>query len=147
MSSVIEIGISKEKGGKIINLNDVEVFKGEGIINDRKCTKNNNKEKQITLIEIENIEYYNAISYTNFPASYFRRNLVTKNVKLNELLNKEFFIGDVKVFAHDLCRPCNYLQKLLKKDNIIKELLDKGGLRCEVLSSGKIYVGDLIKFN
>tara|TARA_B100001175_G_scaffold262142_1_gene231453 strand:+ start:310 stop:753 length:444 start_codon:yes stop_codon:yes gene_type:complete len=147
MSSVIEIGISKEKGGKIINLNDVEVFKGEGIINDRKCTKNNNKEKQITLIEIENIEYYNSISSTNFPASYFRRNLVTKNVKLNELLNKEFFIGNIKVFAHDLCRPCNYLQKLLKKDNIIKELLDKGGLRCEVLSSGKIYVGDLIKFN
>ena len=147
MSSVIEIGISEEKGGKIINLNDVEVFKGEGIINDRKCKKNNNKEKQITLIEIENIEYYNSISSTNFPASYFRRNLVTKNVKLNELLNKEFFIGNIKVFAHDLCRPCNYLQKLLKKDNIIKELLDKGGLRCEVLSSGKIYVGDLIKFN
>tara|TARA_B100001559_G_C16147798_1_gene460497 strand:- start:11 stop:454 length:444 start_codon:yes stop_codon:yes gene_type:complete len=147
MSSVIEIGISKEKGGKIINLNNVAVFKGEGIINDRKCKKNNNKEKQITLIEIENIEYYNSISSTNFPASYFRRNLVTKNVKLNELLNKEFFIGNIKVFAHDLCRPCNYLQKLLKKDNIIKELLDKGGLRCEVLSSGKIYVGDLIKFN
>ena len=145
MSSVIEIGISKEKGGKIINLNDVEVFKGEGIINDRKCKKNNNKEKQITLIEIENIEYYNEISYTNFPASYFRRNLVTKNIKLNELLNREFFIGNVKVFAHDLCRPCNYLQKLLKKDNIIKELLDKGGLRCEVISSGKIYVGDIIK--
>jgi MOSC domain-containing protein YiiM len=147
MSAVIEIGISKEKGGKIINLNDVEVIKGEGILNDRKSKTNNDKAKQITLIEIENIEYYNEISTTNFPASYFRRNFVTKNVKLNELLNKEFFIGNVKVFAHDLCRPCNYLQKLLKKDNIIKELLYKGGLRCEVLSSGKISVGDLIKFN
>ena len=145
MSTIVEIGITKEKGGKIINLNDIEVLKGEGILNDRKCKENNDKKKQITLIEIENIRHYNEISSTNFPASYFRRNLVTKNIKLNELLNREFFLGNVKVFAHDLCRPCNDLQKLLKKDNIIKELLDKGGLRCEVISSGKIYVGDIIK--
>ena len=74
MSTIVEIGITKEKGGKIINLNDIEVLKGKGILNDRKCKENNDKKKQITLIEIENIRHYNEISSTNFPASYFRRN-------------------------------------------------------------------------
>jgi len=60
------------------------------------------------------------------------------------LLNKEFYIGKVRVKAHDLCRPCKYLQELLKQNNIIKEFLHKGGLRCEILTSGKICIGDKI---
>ena len=32
----------------------------------------------------------------------------------------------------------------LEKDNIIKEFLRRGGLRCEILSSGTINVGDKI---
>ena len=59
--------------------------------------------------------------------------------------NKEFFVGDVKLKAHDLCWPCKYLQNKLNRDNFVKELLHKGGLRCEILSSGMINVGDIIK--
>jgi len=33
----------------------------------------------------------------------------------------------------------------LGKDNIIKEFLRRGGLRCEILISGNIKVGDEIK--
>jgi len=33
----------------------------------------------------------------------------------------------------------------LKQKNIIKELLLKGGLRCEILTSGKIFIGDKIE--
>jgi len=36
------------------------------------------------------------------------------------------------------------LQEKLNKKNIIKEFLRKGGLRCRILSSGTIKVGDLI---
>ena len=69
----------------------------------------------------------------------------TENIKLNDLVGKEFFIGNVKLKAHDLCRPCKYLQVKLNQKNFVKELLLRAGLRCEVLSSGKIYVGDIIK--
>ena len=145
MSTIVEIGITKEKGGKIINLNDIEVLKGEGILNDRKCKENNDKKKQITLIEIENINYFNNISKTNIPPINFRRNIITENIKLNDLVGKEFFVGNVKLKGHDLCRPCKYLQKKLKRNNFIKEFIHRGGLRCEILSSGKINVGDIIK--
>ena len=145
MGKVVEIGIVNIKGNQIQNVNNVEALKGKGLQNDRKFSENNQKERQITLIEIENINHFNKISKTNIPAVDFRRNIITKNIKLNDLLDKEFFVGNVKLKAHDLCRPCKYLQEKLKQENFIKEFLHTGGLRCEIMSSGKISIDDLIK--
>ena len=115
------------------------------MLNDSKFEENNQKQRQITLIEIENINHFNKISKTNIPAIDFRRNIITENIKLNDLVDKEFFVGNVKLKAHDLCRPCKYLQEKLKQENFIKEFLHTGGLRCEIMSSGKISIGDLIR--
>ena len=144
MSQVIQIGIHESKGDEVRAIDTVEAIKGKGLVNNRHFKENNEKRSQITLIEIENINYYNNISKTQIPSINFRRNIITSGIRLNELLNKEFYIGKVSVKAHDLCRPCKYLQELLKQNNIIKEFLHKGGLRCEILSSGKICVGDKI---
>ena len=145
MGKVFKIGIANIKGNQIQNVNKVEALKGKGLQNDRKFSENNQKERQITLIEIENINYFNNISKTNIPPLDFRRNIITENIKLNDLVGKEFFVGNVKLKAHTLCRPCKYLQDKLKRNNFIKEFLSKCGLRCEILTSGKINVGDIIK--
>ena len=145
MGKVHEIGIYKNKGDEIVNVNNVEAIKGKGLVNERHFKENNEKRCQITLIEIENINHYNRITGTTIPAINFLRNIITKGIQLNELVGKEFFIGAVKVKAHDLCRPCKYLQESLHQKNIIKELLLTGGLRCEILSSGRIYINDQIK--
>ena len=144
MSKVIEIGISKKEGGKIINVNQVEAIKGEGLVGEKHFRKNNEKKRQITLIEIENINHYNKITGTQIPAINFLRNIVTEGIRLNVLVGKEFFIGKVKVRAHDLCRPCKNLQESLQQKNTVKELMHTGGLRCEILSSGKIFINDQI---
>ena len=145
MSTVHEIGIHKNKGDKPHNVVFVEAIKGRGLLYDRNFREKAGVIYQLTLIEIENINYYNKISKTQIAAIDFRRNIITTGIKLNELIHKKFYIGKVKVKAHDLCRPCKYLQESLKQKNIIKEFLQKGGLRCEILSSGKIYIGDQIK--
>ena len=145
MGKVVEIGIANIKGNQIQNVDKVEALKGKGLQNDRKFSENNQKGRQITLIEIENINYFNNISKTNIPPLDFRRNIITENIRLNDLVGKEFFVGNVKLKAHDLCRPCKYLQDKLKQNNFIKEFLHKGGLRCEILNSGNISVGDIIK--
>ena len=142
---VVKIGISKNKGNKIVNLNVVEAIKGKGLVNERHFKENNEKRCQITLIEIENINHYNKIYGTSIPAINFLRNIVTEGIRLNELVGKEFSIGSVKLKAHDLCRPCKYLQEKLKLNNFVKEFLHKGGLRCEILTDGKINIGDTIK--
>ena len=145
MGKVHKIGISKNKGNYITDVNEVNVVRGMGIENDRFFKKDNNKISQITLIELENINYYNKIYNENIPAINFRRNIITEGIKLNDLLNTEFFVGEVKLKAHDLCKPCKYLQESLNQKNLVKEFLHKGGLRCEILNSGKISIGDMIK--
>tara|TARA_B100000029_G_scaffold508889_1_gene596805 strand:+ start:80 stop:598 length:519 start_codon:yes stop_codon:yes gene_type:complete len=145
MGKVVGIGIANTKGGCIQNVTNAEALKGKGIKNDRKFRLNNEKECQITLIEIENINHFNNISETNIPPVEFRRNIITEGIKLNELVGKEFCIGNVKLKAHDLCRPCKYLQSKLGVNNFVKEFLLKGGIRCEILNNGKIVVGDIIK--
>ena len=145
MGKVVEIGITSKKGEQILNVDGIEAIKGKGLLNDRKFKEKNQKGCQITLIEIENINYFNNISKIYIPPINFRRNIITKNIRLNELIGKEFLVGKVKLQAHDLCEPCKYLQDKLKQNNFIKEFLHKGGLRCEILTNGKINVGDIIK--
>ena len=144
MGKVLEIGISENKSNKIVNVDDVEAIKGKGLVGEKHFKEGNNMRCQITLIEVESINHYNKITGTTIPAINFLRNVVTKEIQLNVLVGKEFFIGTVKVKAHDLCKPCKYLQESLQQNNIVKELLHTGGLRCEILSSGKICVDDQI---
>ena len=110
MGKVHKIGISrnqinqKELGSchfPVDQVNEIEVIQGKGIVSDRYFLENNEKRKQITLIEIENIDFYNKISQTNIPAIKFRRNIITEDIRLNDLLNKEFFVGKIKLKAHD----------------------------------------------
>jgi len=75
----------------------------------------------------------------------FLRNIITKNIELNNLIGKKLTIGKTELEGIDLCRPCKNLQETLGHDNIIKEFLRKGGLRCKILVSGKIKLGDQIK--
>jgi len=144
MFKIIEIGITKKNNQKlkIEKVNNIEVVAGKGIKGDRNYHDFNEPRKQITLIESENIDYYNQKFNTNFSYLDFRRNLITKNIHLNELVGKKLSIGQIDI---QVCRPCNYLQEILGKDNIIKEFLRRGGLRCEILFSGNIKVEDEIK--
>tara|TARA_Y100000590_G_scaffold151522_1_gene174107 strand:- start:2277 stop:2717 length:441 start_codon:yes stop_codon:yes gene_type:complete len=145
MAKVLEIAISKNFKGKMITTAKAQAVAKKGLVNDRHYKDNNDKKCQVTLIEIENIEDYNLRFGTSIPPINFRRNIITKGIKLNELIGKEFDIGKVKVKGHDLCRPCISLQTTLGKENVIKEFLRKGGLRCEILIGGIISVGDKIK--
>ena len=145
MSEVFKIGITKNTNDEILEVNEIKLLAGKGIIGDRHFNENNQDRNQLTLIESENIDYYNKAFNTNFTYLDFRRNLVTQNIQLNDLIGQTLSIGEIKIKAHDLCRPCKSLQKKLGKDNIIKEFLRRGGLRCEILNSGNIKIGDNIK--
>ena len=145
MSKVVEIAVSENPRGQMKSVNNVEAIAGKGLVNHYHFKNDNDKRRQITLIEIENINHYNQISGASILPRDFRRNIITEGIRLNELVGSEFFIGNVKVKAHDLCRPCKYLQESLKQKNLVSELLHKAGLRCEILANGKIFVGNEIK--
>jgi len=144
MSEVIKIGIAKSKSEEIQEVNEINLSAGRGIIGDRYFHEKNEDRNQLTLIESENIDYYNNKFNLKIPYLNFRRNIVTKGIKLNDLVGKKLIIGKIEAKGIDLCRPCKSLQKNLGQDNIIKEFLRMGGLRCEILSSSNIKVGDEI---
>ena len=144
MSVVCEIGITEKNNQEIEKKESIEVVASKGIVGDRYFHDFNGDREQITLIESENIDYYNNTFNTKFTYLEFRRNIVTKNIKLNDLVGKTILVGNIKLKVNDLCRPCKNLQQRLGKSNIIKEFLRRGGLRCEILSSGTINVGDKI---
>ena len=145
MSEVFEICIADKSGNEMIKVTNVQAVVEKGIINDRYFNENNDVDIQITLIESENIDYYNSVSGSNISYINFRRNIITKGMKLNELVGKELLIGAVRIKVHRLCNPCRYLQEKLKQKNFIKKLVNKSGLRCEILTSGKISINDEIK--
>ena len=144
MSIVYEIGITEKNNQEIEKKDTIEVVASKGIVGDRYFHDFNGDREQITLIESENIDYYNNTFSTKFTYLEFRRNIVTKNIKLNDLVGKTIQVGEIKLKVNDLCRPCKDLQQRLGKSNIIKEFLRRGGLRCEILSSGNINIGDKI---
>tara|TARA_B100001250_G_C19761006_1_gene772460 strand:+ start:594 stop:1040 length:447 start_codon:yes stop_codon:yes gene_type:complete len=145
MSKVFKIGITSLNNQKITEVESVEVVADKGIVGDRHFREYNDPYSQLSLIESENINYYNIKYSLNIPYVEFRRNIVTEGIQLNNLIGKRFLLGSVELEGIDLCRPCRHLSELLNQDNIIKEFLRKGGLRCQILSSSKIDVGDVIK--
>ena len=93
----------------------------------------------------ENIDDYNIKFGLNIPYINFRRNVVTKGIQLNDLIGKKLKVGNVELEGIELCRPCRHLTEMLDQKNILKEFMRKGGLRCQILSSSKINVGDKIE--
>jgi len=145
MPEVYKLGISIEHNQSINEVNSINVLANQGIIGDRHFKKFNDPYNQLSLIESENIDYYNIKYSLNIPYINFRRNVVTKGIQLNDLVGKKILVGNVELEGIDLCRPCRHLTEVLGQNNIIKEFLRRGGLRCQILSSSSIKIGDQIK--
>ena len=145
MSEILKLGIAEKNNFPINEMDSIKVLANQGIVGDRHFSKFNDAYNQLSLIESENIDYYNMKYGLNIPYLDFRRNVVTKGVLLNDLVGKRFFVGEVELEGIDLCRPCRHLCEVLNQDNIIKEFLRKGGIRCQILSSSNLNVGDKIR--
>ena len=145
MAEVYKLGITKDNNKKIQEVESIEVIANKGVIGDRHFKDYNDPYCQLSLIESENIDYYNTKYGLNISYVDFRRNIITKKIQLNDLIGKNFFIGKVQVEGIDLCRPCRHLTEILNQENILKEFLRKGGLRCRILTSSTISIGDKIK--
>ena len=145
MPKVLKLGVTNTNNKEIEEFDSIDVIAGKGIVGDRHFKDFNDPYCQLSLIESENIDYYNVKYGLNIPYVNFRRNIVTKGIKLNDLIGKKLKIGEVEVEGIDLCRPCRHLTEMLGQVNILKDFLRKGGLRCQILSSSNIKIGDSIK--
>jgi len=144
MSEVYKLGISVNNNKPIDEVSSINVLANKGVVGDRHFKEFNDPYNQLTLIESENIDYYNIKYSLNIPYVDFRRNIITKGIKLNDLVGKKILVGKVQLEGIDLCRPCRHLSEVLGHENIIKEFLRKGGIRCQILTTSSIKISDKI---
>ena len=145
MAEVFKLGITADNNQPIMEVHSIEVLANKGIVGDRHFHDFNDPYNQLSLIESENIDEYNIKFGLNIPYIDFRRNIITKGIKLNDLIGKKLKVGNVELVAIELCRPCRHLTEMLDQNNILKEFMRKGGLRCQILTSSKINIGDKIE--
>ena len=70
-----------------------------------------------------------------------RRNVVTRHVRLNEMVGKRFRVGPVTLEGLELCEPCRLFAKRTHKE-ALQFFSGKGGLRATIVTGGVFVVGD-----
>ncbi|MGB3243598.1 MAG: MOSC domain-containing protein [Sulfitobacter sp.] len=96
--------------------------------------------REVTLIEIETLEALARDHDIELSADAHRRNLTTRDVPLNHLVGKTFWVGDVQLRGGRLNTPCRYLDLLLGAS--VCDLLEhRSGLNCSIVKGGVITPG------
>jgi MOSC domain-containing protein YiiM len=116
----------------------VSAIAGKGLEGDRHFNARGARPGgAITLIEAEVLED------VGLSGPQSRRQVVTRGVRLDDLIGRRFFVGEVECEGVEICEPCLHLQRLTRP-GIIDDLLHRGGLNADVVSSGTIAVGDTV---
>jgi MOSC domain-containing protein YiiM len=143
---VERIFISPERGAEQVECEQITLQSGMGAVGDRNFGVCKHPGQNLTLIEAEEIELFCAEHARTPDLTLTRRNLVTRGVRLNDLVNVEFTIGTVKLRGVELCEPCAIFGNALSSESltpasVIKRWVGRGGLRADVLTNGEIVRG------
>ena len=125
----------------------VEIVAGAGIRGDRYFGAQDEPGQNITFVEAEAIERFGAANGLSLMPSATGRNVVTRGVRLNELVGRTFSVGGLRFRGVELCEPCLTLGEALAPlasltpAQVVREWVGRGGLRADVLSDGELAVG------
>ncbi|MDP2627073.1 MAG: MOSC domain-containing protein [Candidatus Rokubacteria bacterium] len=101
--------------------------------------------REITLIETETLDALAKTLNIKLPAVEARRNIATSGAPLNHLVDREFWVGEVRLLGARLCEPCMHLEQLTRLQGVMSGLVHRGGLRARILNEGVIRTGDAIR--
>ncbi len=147
---VVHIHIAPRAEATMVPVPEVNAVAGRGLEGDRYFLKSGTYSetpgsgREVTLIAIEEIEAVAREAEIRLPAGESRRNITTRGVALNDLVDREFRVGNVVLRGTRLCEPCEYLQRMIGNPGILKAFTHRAGLRCEIVAGGTIHVGDSI---
>ncbi len=112
---------------------------GHGIRGDRFFDFKENYKGQITFFSLEVFEALcEALQPGDRTPSLVRRNVMTRQVDLNELIGQDFEIQGVRFHGTGECRPCYWMDRALKV-GAEEFLKGRGGLRARILSDGEVH--------
>ena len=149
LGKVEALFIGPEEGGPITGVESVSAVAGRGLEGDRYFHSGEGEHDptlEITLVEIEPLEEAPTKHDLDVQPIDMRRNVVTRGVTLRDLIGKEFNVGEVRVEGLEDNPPCRHLSSLAGKD-LLKALIENGGIRGRIVRSGTIRAGDSIELD
>jgi MOSC domain-containing protein YiiM len=149
-AKVLAIIIGVAPGEALHSVKSAHAVPGSGLEGDRYYTNQGTYSnhpgdgRDLTLIESESLEALAAEAGIHLDLRQSRRNLVTQGIRLNPLVGRTFRIGTVTARGVRLCNPCQHLEDLTQS-GVLSGLVQRGGLRADILTPGVIHAGDPIE--
>jgi MOSC domain-containing protein YiiM len=128
----------------------IRVVAGKGIEGDRYFGRADGPGQNVTFVEAEEIEAFLRSCDSPLDLSRTGRNIVTRGIRLNDLVGKEFVVGQVRFRGVELCEPCSGFGQAMScahvsPAQVVKRMVHRAGLRADALSSGEIVRGATIE--
>jgi len=127
----------------------VEAVVDGGLLGDRYQTRvgyySGVDECEVTLIEGEALDDILRQMGIQVAQGEHRRNIVTRGIRLHDLMGKTFTIGGA-TFAYDRPRPpCHYIETITEPSMTRALAGGRGGICVRVVKAGLIHTGDSIQ--
>jgi MOSC domain-containing protein YiiM len=118
----------------------IQCVAGHGIMGDRYFDYKNQYKGQVTFFSFEVFrELCDALNLSGVPPSAARRNVITHEVDLNDLIGTKFEVQGVQFEGTEECRPCYWMDQAFAP-GAHRFLEGRGGLRARILSDGELRV-------
>jgi MOSC domain-containing protein YiiM len=148
---VVGIFIAGEKEQLPVSVNLIEAIAHQGLVGDRYYANSGTFSgaeplgpgREITLIEEESVNVLSEQLHQTVNPAQLRRNVMTRGIRLNDLIGREFMIGNIRLLGVRLCHPCTHLERLSGWD-VMTQLKERGGLRADILDNGWLHLGDTV---
>jgi MOSC domain-containing protein YiiM len=122
----------------MIETPEIECVAGRGIRGDRYFDFKDDYKGQITFFSLEVFEELcNALHLQACSPSLARRNVITRDGDLNELIGREFEVQGVHFHGIEECRPCYWMDGAFAP-GAQEFLKGRGGLRAKILTDGNL---------
>jgi MOSC domain-containing protein YiiM len=150
LGTVEAIHVAPEAAAPMEARESVDAVAGRGLRGDRYFEESGTfsdtpgSGRHLTLVEAEAMEAVEREAGISLDFADHRRNLTTRGVALNHLVERRFRVGDVVCAGTRLCEPCAHLESLTE-EGVGEALVHRGGLRADVVEGGTIRVDDVIE--
>jgi len=155
--TVEAVYVAPDSGDPMRAVDAVEAVAGRGLRGDRYFREQGLYDRREELPEGTDVSLIGAEALAAVAETYdldvdpgeTRRNVLTRDVPLNHLVDREFRVGEATFVGRRLCEPCSYMAGLADVDDAegaVEALTHRGGLNADIVESGEVAVGDVVEF-
>ena len=144
--SLLEIWLTPEAATPMRRVPSARLVAGAGVEGDRYASGGGtwaqypDLEKQLTLIDRDDVAAVSAEVGAPLSTGDTRRNLVTTGVDLPSLVGRWFAVGDALLFGMKRCPPCTHLERLTGL-KLVKAMVHRGGINAAVFGGALLVEG------